>query len=146
MSELQQAFWEMDFYGFTLLHDVLSGDEVQTMRAHYDPRGIIVNDPDLARTVELLQSGHFDLGEPKVFEPIIESMVSPHDPWMTVADFRSYVNAQSEVATAYQDRDRWVRMSILNTAHSGKFSTDRTMREYNDGIWHLKAVPPLPLE
>ncbi|MCW8982599.1 MAG: glycogen/starch/alpha-glucan phosphorylase, partial [Gammaproteobacteria bacterium] len=60
------------------------------------------------------------------------------DPWMTVADFRSYVDAQQAVALAYQDRDRWNRMSIMNCASSGFFSTDRTMEDYNREIWHLE--------
>ena len=64
--------------------------------------------------------------------------MSPHDPWMVLADFRSYVDAQERVAQAWQDKARWTQMSILNTASSGFFSTDRTMREYNDDIWKLK--------
>ncbi|MFZ5589654.1 MAG: glycogen/starch/alpha-glucan phosphorylase, partial [Pseudomonadota bacterium] len=58
--------------------------------------------------------------------------------WMVLADFRSYVDAQERVAHAWQDQERWTRMSILNTASSGFFSTDRTMREYNAEIWKLK--------
>ena len=60
---------------------------------------------------------------------------------MTAADFRSFVDAQDEAGAAYQDETRWTRMSILNTATSGRFSTDRTMRDYNDDIWHLEAIP-----
>ena len=59
-------------------------------------------------------------------------------PWMVLADFRSYVDAQERVAQVWQDEARWTRMSILNTASSGFFSTDRTMREYNAEIWKLK--------
>ena len=60
---------------------------------------------------------------------------------MVAADFRSFVDAQKLVAAAYQDRERWTRMSIINTASSGKFSTDRTISDYNEEIWHLKAMP-----
>jgi starch phosphorylase len=60
---------------------------------------------------------------------------------MVAADFRSFVVAQQRVAAAYQDRERWTRMSIMNSACSGKFSTDRTISNYNDEIWHLKAMP-----
>jgi len=59
---------------------------------------------------------------------------------MIAADFRSFVDAQRRAAEAYQDRERWVRMSILNTAFSGKFSTDRTIKQYNEDIWHLKPM------
>ena len=86
----------------------------------------------------LLESGHFNLFEPGIFNDILASIKSPHDPWMTLADFRSFIDAQQEVASTYQDRDRWLRMSIMNTACSGFFSTDRTMKEYNDEIWKLK--------
>jgi starch phosphorylase len=60
---------------------------------------------------------------------------------MTAADFRSYLIAQSAAASAYQDRKRWISMSILNSAHSGRFSTDRTIAEYNRDIWRLEPVP-----
>ena len=59
---------------------------------------------------------------------------------MTAADFRSFIDAQTLAAKAYQDRERWTRMSILNTAYSGRFSTDRTMRDYNDEIWKLEPT------
>ena len=59
---------------------------------------------------------------------------------MTAADFRSYIDAQLDASAAYQDETHWTRMSILNTASSGRFSTDRTMRDYNDDIWHLEPI------
>jgi starch phosphorylase len=62
---------------------------------------------------------------------------------LTAADFRSFVDAQQRVAEAYRDRERWTRMSILNTANSGKFSTDRTMLDYNKEIWQLTPTAPL---
>ena len=86
----------------------------------------------------LLESGHFNLFEPGIFNDIIASLKSTHDPWLTLADFRSYVDAHEEAAAAYRDQNRWVRMSILNTACSGFFSTDRTMLEYNNDIWKLE--------
>jgi starch phosphorylase len=69
---------------------------------------------------------------------ILAAVMSPNDPWMVLADFRDYVDAQEQVAQAWQEEARWTRMSILNTASSGFFSTDRTMREYNAEIWKLK--------
>ena len=68
---------------------------------------------------------------------MIASIKSPHDPWMTIADFRSYVDAQERVEDAYRDQEHWTRMSIINCANSGKFSTDRTINEYNQDIWKL---------
>jgi len=71
---------------------------------------------------------------------VIQSIREPSDPWMTAADFRSFVDAQAAAAEAYTDVERWTRMSILNTASSGRFSTDRTMRDYNDEIWRLEPI------
>jgi starch phosphorylase len=123
----------------------LTAEQVAHTRHHYDPNGIIGRDPNLARVMRLLENGHFNQFEPGLFLPITESIRSPHDPWMVAADFTAYVAAQERAAAAFADADRWIRMSIRNTATSGKFSTDRTMREYNAGIWGLNACPPLPL-
>ena len=121
----------------------LAADEVEVMRSHYDPTSIIAADEDLNRVMQLLQSGHFNQFEPGIFDPILKAMTSTDDPWMTVADFRSYLDAQQRVAEAYRDKECWTRMSILNTAASGRFSSDRTIAEYNRDIWGLKAVPPI---
>jgi glycogen phosphorylase len=119
----------------------LTAEQVEAARGHYNPAVIVAADADLGRVIHLLQSGHFNLFEPGLFDSIVQSILSPNDPWLTAADFRSYVNAQQKVALAYRDRDRWVRMSILNTAASGKFSSDRTIQDYNRDIWHLPQVP-----
>ncbi|NNM68901.1 MAG: glycogen/starch/alpha-glucan phosphorylase [Gallionella sp.] len=118
----------------------LTTEEVEATRGHYDPGAIIAADEDLRRVMHLLESGHFNLFEPGIFNPIIQSIYSPSDPWLTAADFRSFVNAQQEVAQAYRDTERWTRMSIINTASSGKFSSDRTILDYNRDIWHLPQV------
>ena len=120
----------------------LTAEQVEELRSHYDPAAIIAADPDLRRVVQLLESGHFNQFEPGIFDPILHALTSPQDPWMTVADFRSYVDAQQRVAVAYRDAEHWTQMSILNTAASGRFSTDRTIAEYNRDIWHLQPVAP----
>jgi starch phosphorylase len=71
---------------------------------------------------------------------VIASVKNPGDQWMTAADFRSYIDAQEAAGKAYQDQQRWTRMSIMNSAKSGRFSTDRTMRDYNRDIWHLEKL------
>ena len=119
----------------------LTADQVEAARGHYDPAAIVAADRDLARVIHLLQSGHFNLFEPGLFDPIVQSVLNPQDPWLTAADFRSYVDAQQSMAVAYRDRERWTRMSILNAAASGKFSSDRTIQDYNRDIWHLPQVP-----
>jgi glycogen phosphorylase len=120
----------------------LTAAEVEATRNHYDPNALIEADPDLKRVLGLLESGHFNHFEAGLFDPIIQAIRSPHDPWLVAADFRAYIDAQEQVAVAYRDRERWARMSIINTAASGKFSTDRTMAEYNAEIWKLTPVAP----
>ncbi|MEN8168071.1 MAG: glycogen/starch/alpha-glucan phosphorylase [Pseudomonadota bacterium] len=115
--------------------------EVAELRPHYNPNSIIARDPALQKVMQLLESGYFNHFEPGLFNPIIESIRNPYDPWMTAADFQQYINAQEEAAQAYRDQERWLRMSIINSAKSGRFSTDRTMEEYNRDIWRLQPVP-----
>jgi len=120
----------------------LTETEVQAARDHYDPQAIINADHDLSEVIRLLESGYFNTFEPGIFDPVVNAVKGSSDPWLTAADFRSYVDAQTQAAEAYLDRDRWVRMSIINVANSGRFSTDRTMREYNEEIWRLQPVDP----
>ncbi|AMV71254.1 glycogen/starch/alpha-glucan phosphorylase [Desulfuromonas carbonis] len=121
----------------------LSAAEVEALRPHYDPTAIIAADEDLRRVMQLLEWGHFNQFHPGLFDPILRAITSPNDQWLTAADFRSYVDAQQRVAVAYRDAEQWTRMSILNTASSGHFSTDRTIAEYNRDIWKLQPVAPV---
>jgi glycogen phosphorylase len=131
--EILDAVGEDNFFLFGL-----KADEVEALRPQYQPMAYVENDPELREVIDLLRSGHFNQCEPGIFDMILDALLSPHDPWMVLADFRSYVDAQERVAQAWQDEARWTRMSILNTASSGFFSTDRTMQEYNADIWKLK--------
>ncbi len=123
----------------------LTAAEVEQRRGHYDPNAVIARDSALQDVMNLLESGHFNQFEGGIFDSIIHTIRSPHDPWMTAADFQGYCEAQERAAAAYRDQEHWTRMSILNTAHSGFFSSDRTIGEYNRDIWHLDAVSPVPL-
>ena len=138
--EIREQAGEENFFLFGL-----TAAEVEATRGHYDPNAIIAGDAGLLEVMGLLESGHFNQFEPGIFDPIIHAIRSPHDPWLTAADFRSYVEAQEQAATAYRDQERWTRMGILNCARSGRFSSDRTIGEYNREIWHLDPVIPLPL-
>jgi starch phosphorylase len=133
--EIREAVGPDNFFLFGL-----TVDEINELRGRYDPRGIVDADEDFARVMQLLESGHFSHSEPDILNPIIRSILEPSDPWMTAADFRSYIDAQAAAGDAYKDRDHWTRMSILNTASSGRFSTDRTMRDYNEDIWKLDPI------
>ncbi len=136
--EIREEVGDENFFLFGL-----TAAEVEDTRHHYDPQAIINGDEDFRQVMQLLQCGHFSQFEPGLFTPLIEAITSPYDPWLVAADFRSFIDAQHEAAKAYRDEEHWARMSILNTAASGKFSTDRTMREYNEDIWKLTPVTPL---
>ncbi len=130
--EILEAVGEENFFLFGL-----RANEVEALRGHYQPQTYIDADSDLREVMELLAAGHFNPLEPGIFDMILDAVRSPHDPWMTLADFRTYVDAQQRVSRAWQNQANWTRMSILNTASSGFFSTDRTMQEYNRDIWKL---------
>ncbi|MDD5035444.1 MAG: glycogen/starch/alpha-glucan phosphorylase [Methylococcaceae bacterium] len=137
--EIRQEVGAENFFLFGL-----TAEEVEARRGHYDPNAIIEGNEDLRNVMRLLEIGHFNQFEAGIFDPIIQSIRNPHDPWMTAADFPAYVEAQRRVAQAYQDQELWTKMSILNTASSGKFSTDRTIGDYNREIWKLEPAPALP--
>jgi starch phosphorylase len=135
--EIREAVGEDNFFLFGL-----TAEEVFEQRKTYDPEAIIAGDEAFSQVMELLQCGFFNQFEPGIFDGIISSIRSPYDMWMTAADFRSFIDAQERAAEAYRDRQRWLRMSILNTANSGRFSTDRTMHQYSTDIWQLQPVAP----
>ena len=130
--EIREAVGAENFFLFGL-----AAHEVLTTRQNYDPDAIIAGDQDFSRVMHLLESGHFNMFEPGIFHSIIGSIRSADDAWMTAADFRGYIDAQQAVSTAYQDTEAWTRMSIYNTAASGRFSSDRTIRDYSGEIWGL---------
>ena len=134
--EILDAVGEDNFFLFGL-----HAEAVDALRPNYQPMSYIEHDSELREVMDLLASGHFNPCEPGIFDMILGALMSPHDPWMTLADFPSYVEAQEQVSQAWLDQANWTRMSILNTASSGFFSTDRTMQEYNADIWKLAATP-----
>ncbi|MDJ0656896.1 MAG: glycogen/starch/alpha-glucan phosphorylase [Xanthomonadales bacterium] len=133
--EIREAVGPEHFYLFGL-----TVEEVEASRVDYDPATIIAHDPDFSRVMHLLESGHFNATEPGVLDPIIHAVRDAHDPWMTAADFRSLVDTQNRVNDAFHRLNDWTRSSILNTAASGQFSTDRTISDYNRDIWKLSPL------
>ena len=115
-------------------------EQVAAIREHYNPAHIIANDSDLSNVMELLNSGHFNLFENGLFQPLIDSILNQHDQWLVAHDFADYCKAQQAAARVYQDKEAWTRLSILNTAASGSFSSDRTINEYNNDIWQLTPL------
>jgi len=138
--EIREQVGDDNFFLFGL-----TAEEVSARRFSYDPNGVIAGNRALAEVMGLLESAHFNQFEAGVFDPIIHAIRSPLDPWMTAADFGGYLEAQERAAAAFRDRERWVRMSIVNSARSGRFSSDRTILQYNEEIWRLEPIPPKPI-
>ena len=91
--------------------------------------------------VDWVGSNYFTPDEPGVLQPLQYSLLEGGDPYLCLADFRSYSDIQLKIDAAYRDKARWARMAILNTARAGKFSSDRTIHEYAREIWTLPQVP-----
>jgi glycogen phosphorylase len=119
----------------------LSAPEVYALkRQGYRPMDYYNANQGLRDVIDLIRSGFFSRGDTELFRPLIDGLLY-HDPYLLLADFQSYLDCQRKVSEAYCDTERWTRMSILNTARSGKFSSDRTIREYCADIWDVKSVP-----
>ena len=119
----------------------LSAAEVYALKAQgYRPMDYYNANRRLREVIDLIRSGFFSRGDTELFRPLIDSLLN-HDPYLLFADFQSYVECQDRVSEAYGETEHWTRMSILNTARSGKFSSDRTIREYCADIWRVKPVP-----
>ncbi|MFT5896189.1 MAG: starch phosphorylase, partial [bacterium] len=134
--EILEAVGHDNFFLFGL-----TVDEVDSARSGYAPSSYIAADPRLTQIFESFDSGLFDRGEAEVIRSVIDAARSSDDPWLTVADLAAYLDAQTAVESAWADEAEWTRMSIMNTANSARFSTDRTMRDYNRDIWKLTPIP-----
>ena len=119
----------------------LTANEVLRLKADgYRPREYYARNAGLRGVLDILSSGTFSGGDRTLFGPLVQGLLDS-DPFMLLADFQSYLERQADVGAAFTDRDRWLRMSILNTARTGKFSSDRAIREYCDRVWHVHPQP-----
>ena len=118
----------------------LTVDDVHELYAKgYRPRDYIERNAELAAVLGLIADGTFSRGDTGVFASLVGNLVD-HDHFLVLADYADYIRCQNEVSTAWQDTELWTRMSILNSARSGKFSSDRSIAEYCDDIWNVEAV------
>jgi starch phosphorylase len=113
---------------------------VDLHRQGYRPWELIATMPELAEVLRLIEQGHFSNGDGDLFRPLLENLTG-RDPFFVLADFDDYMRVQSEVDAAWADRGRWNRSSLLNTARTGFFSSDRSIREYVSKIWKAEAFP-----
>lgn len=133
--EIREKVGEENFFLFGL-----TAEEVFEVKARgYQPYDYYSNDEELRRTLDTISSGYFSRGDAELFKPIVESLLG-RDEYLVLADYRDYIDCQDRVEAAFRDEDEWTRMSILNTARCGFFSSDRTMMEYSRDIWGLKPL------
>jgi starch phosphorylase len=133
--EMREEVGDENFFLFGL-----TASQVERVkREGYRPADYVRANEELRGVMELIDSGHFSRGDRGMFRPLVDSLLN-YDPFLVLADYAAYVARQEDVSTAWQDPRRWARMSILNTAHSGKFSSDRAIREYCERIWEIQPV------
>ena len=132
--EIREAVGPENFFLFGL-----TADEIPALRASgYSPRAVYESNDELRETIDLIGSGFFSNGDRALFRPLLESLLE-RDEYMLFGDFASYVDCQARVGDAYRDRQDWTRMSILNSARVGRFSSDRSIRQYCRDIWGVRS-------
>jgi len=130
--EIREAVGDENFFLFGL-----TVEGIEARRADgYHPRERYESDPELRAAIDQIAGGAFSRGDRELFRPLVDALLG-RDAYFVLADYRAYVEAQERVAQARGDEERWTRMSILNTARTGRFSSDRSIREYAERIWHV---------
>jgi glycogen phosphorylase len=135
--EIRDAVGHENFFLFGL-----TAKEVGRWKAEgYTPHSIYESNPELREAIDLINSGFFSDGDRGLFHPLVESLLT-RDDYMLLADYQAYVDCQQRVSDAYSDQNNWTRMSILNSARVGRFSSDRSIREYCRDIWQARPIAP----
>jgi starch phosphorylase len=118
----------------------LTAEGVQHLKSGgYEPQRYYHDDDELREALDLISSGFFSHGDRELFKPLVDSLLY-HDDYLLLADYRSYVDRQDEVGNIFRDEKRWTRMSILNAARMGKFSSDRAILEYCEKVWGVRSL------
>jgi len=133
--EIREAVGPDNFFLFGL-----TAEEVSELKASgYQPRGYYESSPELREALDLIGSGHFSNGDRDLFRPLVDSLLT-RDDYLLLADYQAYLDCQDRVSHAYRDQKHWTRMSILNVARMGQFSSDRSIQQYCSDIWQVKPV------
>ncbi len=133
--EIREAVGQENFFLFGLTAD----EVLARQKAGYRPLEVYQSNQVLMDALDLIASGFFSPEDPELFKPLVGSLLE-EDPYFCLADFASYAQAHREVATAYTDQDSWTKKAILNVARVGRFSSDRTIREYARDIWRVEPI------
>jgi starch phosphorylase len=137
--EIREQVGAENFFLFGLTVEQING----LISSGYTPRRYYDSNPLLKDVLDQIAQGAFSSGDQQLFRPIVDSLLGK-DQYLLLADFQSYVDTQESISHAYLDKEHWNRMSILNTARMGKFSSDRSIREYARDIWHVQALELKP--
>jgi starch phosphorylase len=133
--EIRQEVGAENFFLFGL-----TAEEVYALKAKgYKPTTYYHSDSELKQVIDRIASGYFSHGDRELFKPLIYSLLN-HDDYMLLADYQAYIQCQEQVSQTYQDQEKWTKMSILNSARMGVFSSDRTIKEYCEEIWDVQPV------
>ena len=123
----------------------LTASQVEQTRGSYNPHWHYEHDPETRQALDLIASGHFNPGEPGVFDPILDVLLAKGDFYLHLADLRSYSEAHNRLGQFYLNPEAWTRAAILNVAASGKFSSDRTIEQYAAEIWNVAPCPVIEI-
>ncbi|MBT3367147.1 MAG: glycogen/starch/alpha-glucan phosphorylase [Nitrospina sp.] len=120
----------------------LNANEVmEKKQAGYQPRDLYTQNLELREVLDMVRKGFFSGPQGNLFQPILENLLDHGDPYMVLADFQPFCDIQEEIGKAYLDSDAWIRKSIINVSRMGKFSSDRSIKEYADNIWNIPVNP-----
>jgi starch phosphorylase len=132
-SEIKQAFRDNLCCGLGRL-------DVEKVKAGgYRPRDFYEKNSELREVIDFVASGALGRGDRELFRPIVENLLD-HDPFLLLADYQAYIDAQERVSALWRKPKAWTRCSILNTARMGKFSSDRSIRDYCERVWNIKPA------
>jgi starch phosphorylase len=134
--EIREEVGDENFFLFGLTTQGVTDLKTQG----YNPWDYYHGNEELRQAIDLIGSGYFSHGNPELFQPLLKSLLEC-DPYLLFADYQSYIDCQARVSEAYRNADQWTRMSILNTARMGKFSSDRSIRDYCRQVWKVEPVP-----
>lgn len=133
--EIREEVGEENFFLFGL-----TAPEVRDLKSSgYRPRSWYESNSLLKEAIDQIASGVYSRGDGSIFKPLVDNLLQ-HDDYLVLADYQAYIDCQNRVSAAYLDQDRWTEMSILNVARIGKFSSDRSIREYCENIWHTTKL------
>jgi glycogen phosphorylase len=132
--EIREEVGEENFFLFGL-----TAGEILELQKTYNPHKYYEENAELGKILNQLSKGHFSPGEPGLFYPVVRSLLE-YDRFFVLADYESYIKCQEKVVEVYRDEEQWTKMAILNVARSGKFSSDRAIREYAENIWNIRPL------